>query len=111
MAKKRNLSEDKSRLKCDIGERRIKLDQFRKKYDITLSSLGKDDDGQTYTVTHFKIKNAQEKYFLQKQGDELEAKIKKAEQEIIAMENTLKVVNLTNAAFKQSLSAVEDDGN
>ncbi|XP_044268674.1 GRIP and coiled-coil domain-containing protein 2-like [Tribolium madens] len=110
LAKRRNLSEDNGRLRCDIAERRIKLDQFKKKYDIILASLGKDEDGQPLSVTHFKIKNAQEKYFLQQEGDALDMKIKKAEKEILAMENTLKVVNLTNVAFKQSLGAVEDDG-
>ncbi|XP_063902797.1 coiled-coil domain-containing protein 39 [Zophobas morio] len=110
LVKRRNLSEDKGRLKCDIAERRIKLEQFQKKYDITLMTMGKDEDGQTLSITHFKIKNAQEKFLLQQEGDELDIKIKTAEKEILAMENTLKVVNLTNAAFKQSLSAVEEEG-
>jgi chromosome segregation ATPase len=110
LAKRRNLNEDRGRLKCDIVERRIRLEQFKKKYDIILTSLGKDEDGQPLSVTYFKIKNAQEKFLLQQEGDELDTKIKKAEKEILAMENTLKVVNLTNAAFKQSLGAVEDEG-
>ncbi|RZC32695.1 coiled-coil domain-containing protein 39 [Asbolus verrucosus] len=110
LAKRRNLNEDKGRLKCDIAERRTRLEQFKKKYDIVLKSLGKDDDGQPFSITHFKIKNSQDKFMLQQEGDELDAKIKKAEKEIVAMENTLKVVNLTNAAFKQSLGAVEDEG-
>lgn len=110
LAKRRNLNEDKGRLKCDIAERRIRLEQFRKKYDIVLTSLGKDEDGQPLSVTHFKIKNAQEKFLLQQEGDELDMKIKKAEKEIVAMENTLKVVNMTNVAFRQSLGAVEDEG-
>lgn len=33
-------------------------------------------------------------------GDKLDSKIKKTEKEILAMENTLKVVNATNKAFK-----------
>jgi hypothetical protein len=110
LAKRRNLNEDRGRLKCDIVERRIRLEQFKKKYDIILTSLGKDEDGQPLSVTYFKIKNAQEKFLLQQEGDELDTKIKKAEKESLAMENTLKVVNLTNAAFKQSLGAVEDEG-
>lgn len=110
IVKKRNLSDDNGRLKADIVERRIRLEQFQKKYDIVLQSLGKDEDGETFSVTHFKIKNAQEKFLLQREGDELDNKIKKAEKEIVAMENTLKVVNLTNVAFKQSLGVVDDEG-
>lgn len=47
---------------------------------------------------------------LQQQGDELDQKIKIAEKEIVAIENTLKMVNLTNMAFKNNLSQLKDDG-
>lgn len=73
-------------------------------------NLGKDDDGQPLSITHFKIKNAQEKFMLQQQGDDLDQKIKIAEKEIVAIENTLKMVNLTNVAFKNNLSQLKDDG-
>lgn len=109
-AKRRNIEEEKGRLKRDIMGRYIKIEQLQKKYHITMMSLGKDEDGQPLSVTHFKIKTAQEKYMLQKEGDELDMKIRKAEQEIIAMENTLKVVNTTNATYKQSLTPVEENG-
>uniref|UniRef100_A0AAR5PF40 Coiled-coil domain-containing protein 39 n=1 Tax=Dendroctonus ponderosae TaxID=77166 RepID=A0AAR5PF40_DENPD len=127
LTKKRNLEEEKGRLKGDISIRKIKLEQFQKKYHIELMSLGKqplfspnrdnnrainagkDEDGQPLSVTHFKIKSAQEKFFLQQQGDELDKKIKVAEKEIVAIENTLKMINLTNVAFKNNLSPLKDD--
>lgn len=109
-AKRRNIDEEKGRMKRDIMGRYIKIEQLQKKYHLTMMSLGKDEDGQPLSVTHFKIKTAQEKYLLQKEGDELDMKIRKAEKEIIAMENTLKVVNTTNATYKQSLTAVEENG-
>ncbi|CAH1176156.1 unnamed protein product [Phaedon cochleariae] len=107
--KKRNLEEDRGRLKSDIALRRLKIEQIQKKYHIALVGLGKDEDGQTLSVTHFKIKNAQEKFILQQQGDELDQKIKTAEKEIVAMENTLKLMNVTNTSFKNSLAPVNDD--
>ena len=48
------------------------------------------------------IKAAQEKEELQREGDELDAKIKKAEKELRALENTLQVVNSNNDSYKQS---------
>ncbi|XP_030752391.1 coiled-coil domain-containing protein 39-like isoform X2 [Sitophilus oryzae] len=108
LAQKRNLEEDKGRLKGDISLRKVKLEQMKKKYHIELMSLGKDDDGQPFSITHFKIKHAQDKFMLQQQGDELDNKIKVAEKEIVAMENTLKMVNLTNIAFKNNLSILKD---
>lgn len=110
-AKKRNLNEEKGRLKRDIGARLAKIDQLQKRFHIAIMSLGKDEDGQPLSVTHFKIKNAQEKYMLQQEGDELDAKVKRAEKEIVAMENTLRVVNTANVTYRQSLSAVEEFGN
>lgn len=57
----------------------------------------------------FWFQSAQEKYELQQQGDELDAKIRRTEKEIQAMENTLKVINSTNEKYKKSLSAVDED--
>ncbi|XP_060519727.1 coiled-coil domain-containing protein 39 [Cylas formicarius] len=109
LAKKRNLEDEVGKLKTEIGLRKIKLDQLQKKYHMELMSLGKDQEGQNLSITHYKIKHAQEKFFLQQEGDELDTKIKKAEQEIIAMENTLKIVNLTNVKFKSNLIQVKEN--
>ncbi|XP_033609697.1 coiled-coil domain-containing protein 39 isoform X2 [Cryptotermes secundus] len=106
---KRNLSEEKSHLIADIKACELKISQLQKKYDIVMSSLGQAEDGEQLSVTYFKIKSAQEKYELQQQGDELDAKIRRTEKEIQAMENTLKVINSTNEKYKRSLSTVDED--
>lgn len=72
-------------------------------------ALGKDEDGRPLSITFIKIQSAQEKYMLQQEGDELDAKVKKAEREIVAMENTLKVVNVTNDVYKTNLSSVDEE--
>ncbi|KAG5864259.1 hypothetical protein JTB14_019631 [Gonioctena quinquepunctata] len=107
--KKRGLEEDRGRLRADIALRRIKIEQFQKKYHIALLGLGNDENGQPLSLTHFKIKNAQEKFILQQEGDALDTKIKTAEKEIVAMENTLKLMNVTNVSFKNSLTPVKDE--
>ncbi|XP_076271047.1 coiled-coil domain-containing protein 39-like [Rhynchophorus ferrugineus] len=108
-AQRRNLDDDRGRLKGDISLRKVKIEQLKKKYHIELMSLGKDDDGQPLSITHFKIKHAQEKFMLQQNGDELDNKIKATEKEIVAIENTLKMVNLTNVAFRNNLSILKEN--
>lgn len=62
------------------------------------------------SVAYFQVKNAQEKYMLQEEGDKLDSQIQKAEKEIIAMENTLKAINTTNKTFQKSLSVMDEHG-
>lgn len=47
---------------------------------------------------------------LQEEGDILDAKIKKAEKEIEAMENTLKVVNTSNDTYRKNLTMIDKEG-
>jgi len=61
------------------------------------------------TCLLFLFQNAQEKYELQQEGDELDARIRKTEKEIQAMENTLKLINATNENYKRNLFAVDEE--
>ena len=45
---------------------------------------------------------------MQRQGDELDAKIRKAEKEIRALENTLTLMNTCNQNYRLSMSKVAD---
>jgi len=47
---------------------------------------------------------------LQEEGDILDAKIKKAEKEIEALENTLKVVNTSNDTYRKNLTMIDKEG-
>jgi len=46
---------------------------------------------------------------LQREGDDLDAKIKKAEKEIRALENTLRLLNARNETYRQSFRKVTSD--
>jgi len=53
---------------------------------------------------------AQERILLVEEGDILDAKIRKAEKEIEAMENTLKVVNVSNDNYRNRLTIIDPEG-
>ncbi|GLV39082.1 uncharacterized protein CBL_06133 [Carabus blaptoides fortunei] len=108
IAKKNSLNEEKHRLKLDMQERQMKIDHIKKRYDCTLATIGQTEDGAMISVAYFQVKNAQEKYMLQEEGDKLDGQIQKAEKEIIAMENTLKALNMTNKTFQKSLAVMDE---
>nr|CAD7573983.1 unnamed protein product [Timema californicum] len=109
LIKKRGLCEERSKLIAEITERNLKVSQIQNRYENTMSSLGEGEDGEPLSITHLMLKSAQEKYMLQEEGDALDSKIRRAEKEIKAMENTLVVVNATNDTYKKSLAIVDED--
>jgi uncharacterized protein YeeX (DUF496 family) len=74
------------------------------RYDIAMISMAPPEgaDETESSQAYYVIKTAQEKEELQREGDELDAKIKKAEKELRALENTLDVVNSNNENYKQT---------
>ena len=55
----------------------------------------------SYTV------QSQEKEGLQREGDQLDASIRKAEKEIHALENTIKVMNARNTMYRSNFTKVD----
>lgn len=52
---------------------------------------------------------AQERHELQEIGDDLDMKISKAENEIPAMENTLRVISAGNECYKKNLDSIDNN--
>lgn len=57
---------------------------------------------------HMTWQAAQEKEELQREGDKLDAQIRKAEKEIRALENTLKVMNGRNEQYRKSFNKITE---
>ncbi|XP_058117768.1 coiled-coil domain-containing protein 39 [Anopheles ziemanni] len=107
--RRKYLAEERAQLKADITERTLKIDQLKNRYELSLDLLGKNEDGSIVTATQIKIKTAQEKYMLLREGSELNVKILKAEEDLKALENTLKVMNYSNEKYKRGFQKVEDE--
>ena len=96
----------------ELSEKLLKVDRLSNKYDIICGKLGGDGGGEKdeeHTQAYYVIKAAQEREELQRQGDELDQQIQKAEREIRALEKTLQHLFAKNAGYKRSFMPVEQN--
>ncbi|CAF0852507.1 unnamed protein product [Rotaria sp. Silwood1] len=97
-------------ISAQLHDRITKIEKLKKRYEIVNISMAppegvsEEETSQTYYV----IKAAQEKEELQREGDELDAKNRKAEQELLALQNTLRIINSGNNQTKQSFKKLPD---
>lgn len=106
----RSWDEEVNTISAELHERLAKIEKLKKRYDIIMVSMAPPEGTppEENTQAYYVIKAAQEKEELQREGDNLNDRIKKAERELRALENTLKVVNSKNDNIKHSLSRVGD---
>ncbi|KAI5701156.1 hypothetical protein M8J75_006573 [Diaphorina citri] len=104
LARKRTLQEIRSNLKRSLDHLTVRIEQLKNRYDVIVYNI----QGQVYTCVSFTIQNIQDKHVLLEQGNQLESDILKAEKEIIALENTVQVVNTSNISYKSAVFQVEE---
>lgn len=107
---KRVAGNECSELRIAITERKNRIRQLQMRYDSDIAMMGATSDGAPINTAYLKIQSAQERYMLREQGDKLDEAITRIEQEIRSMENTLRVVNVCNDKYRNSISAVDQDG-
>ncbi|XP_054138320.1 coiled-coil domain-containing protein 39 [Melozone crissalis] len=104
----RLLDQERHQLSAEFQDRLWKIDKLKRKYEIFTLSMMPPEGEEMKSQAYYAIKAAQEKEALQQEGDDLDAKICKAEKEIMAMENSLCVLKNWNRHYKNSLKAVPE---
>ncbi|KAL5108924.1 Coiled-coil domain-containing protein 39 [Taenia crassiceps] len=95
----RMAGQDASRIKADLAKRKCRLDQLKSRYDVDASMISADGDidkAQTSII----VKSLEEHEELQARGDELDRDVKRAEEELRALENTVHVMTSLNESAR-----------
>ncbi|KAK7091050.1 coiled-coil domain-containing protein 39-like [Littorina saxatilis] len=100
--------EERMQISTELHERISKIDKMHKRYDILMVSMAPPEGEEERSQAYYVIKAAQEKEELQREGDDLDARIRKAEKEIRALENTLKLMNGRNEQYRKSFNKITE---
>ncbi|NWX19653.1 CCD39 protein, partial [Aegotheles bennettii] len=104
----RLVDQERQRISAEFQDRLNKIDKLRCRYEILTAVMMPPEGEEEKTHTYYVIKAAQEKEALQREGDDLDAKIRTAEIEIVALENTLCVLNNCNRNYQNSFKEVTE---
>lgn len=96
----------------ELRDREMKATILSKKYDLLADKMNQEmgEEGERKSPAYYVVLRAQEREELQKEGDELDAKIQKAEKEIRALENTLAKLVAKNDKFRQGFHQADTGG-
>ncbi|NXB78217.1 CCD39 protein, partial [Donacobius atricapilla] len=104
----RLLDQERHRMSAEFQDRLWKIDKLKRRYEIFTLSMMPPEGEEMKSQAYYAIKAAQEKEALRQEGDDLDAKICKAQKEITAMENSLCVLKNWNRNYKNSFKAVPE---
>ncbi|XP_039930117.1 coiled-coil domain-containing protein 39 [Hirundo rustica] len=104
----RLLDQERHRMSAEFQDRLWKIEKLKRRYEIFTLSMMPPEGEEMKSQAYYVIKAAQEKEALRQEGDDLDAKICKAQKEITAMENSLCVLKNWNRNYKNSFKAVAE---
>jgi UDP-glucose:O-linked fucose beta-1,3-glucosyltransferase len=96
----KNAEEERHSANSELRDRIGKVEKLRRRYEILMTQFAPEEGEEEHSQAYYVIKASQEREELQREGDELDAKIRKAEKEIKALENTLKLMNDRNEDYR-----------
>jgi len=105
-AQHRVAQDEKHSTAVELAERKRKIYSLKMKYESTVSKTKKTDDPE-HSQAYYVLQAAQQKEEMQRAGDELDSKIRKAEREIRALENTLAHLLTRNQKYKDNFKKVD----
>merc|ERR1712226_1452370 len=101
----RSQEEERHKSAIELAERKQKIYNLKMKYENVLNKVKKEDGEEQHSQAYYVLKAAQEKEEMQRKGDELDDKIRRAEREIRALENTLGHLLTRNKKYKENFQS------
>lgn len=104
----KNAEEERQSACVELRDRVKKVETLKRRYELLMSQFDNtadEDDGMgnasdDHSQAYYVIRASQKREELQREGDALDTKIRKAEKEIKALENTLKMMNDRNEDYR-----------
>merc|ERR1739838_921314 len=100
--------EERLTVGTELHMRTEKIEKLKKRYEILMVSMSPPPGEEERSAAYYVIKAAQAKEELQRTGDALDAKIRKSEKEIRALENTLRLMNNRNETYRKTFNVVSE---
>lgn len=107
----RTAEEQRHEFLTTLNEKKMMVGKLEARLSAVESTMSSSDGGEQQSQTYFLIKAAQEREQLQRDGDLLDAKLKKTEKEILSLNTLLRTLNVKNQAYKSSFSKADPKGN
>jgi len=104
-AQLRSQEEERHKTAIELAERKQKIYNLKMKYENVVNKVKKEDGEEQHSQAWYVLKAAQEKEEMQRKGDELDDKIRRAEREIRALENTLGHLLTRNRKYKENFQS------
>merc|ERR1719382_2056692 len=98
----RGAEDERHKAAIELAERKQKIYNLKSKYENVVSKVKKEDGEEQLSQAQYMLKAAQEREALQRQGDDLDDKIRRAEREIRSLENTLGHLVTRNQKYKEN---------
>lgn len=107
------LEEERHKVSVELAERESRVKKLQAKFETLckMSGYGSEDaNGEERSQAYFVIKAAQRREELQREGDELDDKIRVAEKEARALKKTLEHLEERNSEYRKSFQRADVEG-